>query len=323
VAEAVFVYTTSFPEVMGSVQLQALIPARHLGAKALYFGPGDSPDRFLHAHKPDVLIFTKLFHADALLLAEAAKAKGVKIIGVFCDLHLDDQVGQRNRRLSKIADKILVPTKFLRDLVAKGLNREVEVLEEPIRYPRQDIRFSPGSTLKLLWCGHANNHDTLEAGIRNLTSYTKRPLGLMITSNQGLNMEALVAAGNRKISLSYAPWSPEMQFNLTRMCDFIFIPSFDTDEKKSKGHDRLVEAINGGRIAIAHPLPQYQELAEYCYCGADYAAGIDQALSDPAGVLQKLGKGQAYIDKRFSPEVIAGKWQEHIDQLVRGRGTGA
>jgi glycosyltransferase involved in cell wall biosynthesis len=122
--------------------------------------------------------------------------------------------------------------------------------------------------------------------------------------------------------MSYVPWSPEMQFNLMQMCDFMFLPSLDTDEKKSKGHDRLVEAINAGRIAIAHPLPQYQELAEYCYCGADYAASIDQALSHPADVLQKLGKGQTYIDTRFSPEVIAGKWREHIDQLVPVRGTG-
>jgi hypothetical protein len=34
----IFTYHTPFPEVVASIQLQAFIPAHHLGAKVLYFG---------------------------------------------------------------------------------------------------------------------------------------------------------------------------------------------------------------------------------------------------------------------------------------------
>jgi hypothetical protein len=138
----------------------------------------------------------------------------------------------------------------------------------------------------------------------------------MITTNQAVNMEALHRAGGGHISLSFVLWSPEMQYALMQACDMVFLPSLDTDAKKSKGHDRLVEAINAGRWAIAHPLPQYREMKDYCYCGIDYAAGIEQAIADPQRVVRKLRDGQSYVDTRFAPDVIASKWEAIIDELV-------
>ena len=106
---AVFIYSARFPETAGSIVLQALIPARHLGAKALYFGGALDAASFLDQHMPDVLIFTKLYDENTLRLAVEAKRRGVAVIGVICDLHLTDQIGRANKQLSEIADELVVP----------------------------------------------------------------------------------------------------------------------------------------------------------------------------------------------------------------------
>jgi hypothetical protein len=318
VSTPIFIYTTPFPEFVASVQVNALIPARHIGAKALYFGEKDDPAHFLDKHKPDILVFTKLYHANGATLAEVARARGIKVIGAFCDLHLDDPIGQINRRFSAAADKVLAATTHLADMMVKDLGRPVEFLEEPLRFHREPPKFNPGATLNIVWCGHTANHDTLEPGIRRLARHTlSRPIHLIITTNIGLQMEPLVKAAGGKFKLSYIPWSPEVQYTLTQQCDMVFIPSLDAPEKRAKGHGRLLEAINAGRWALAYPLPQYRELAEYCYCGDDYGTGIAQALADPGSVLRKLAAGQSYIDTRFAPEVVAAKWQAIFAEMSK------
>jgi hypothetical protein len=87
----------------------------------------------------------------------------------------------------------------------------------------------------------------------------------------------------------------------------VFIPSSDTPDKRVKGHNRVVEAINAGRVAITYPLPQYRELSAYSFCDADYGASIRAALSDPAGALKKIADGQHYIDTRFACDAVAEK----------------
>ena len=305
----VFVYFTPFPEATGSVQLQALIPARHLGAKALYFGPDTDATSFLDQHKPDALIFTKLFTDSALTLAAEAKKRGIRLLGVFCDLHLTDQMGWRNAQLGEIADEIVVPTEYLAEILRKHLARRVIVIEEPIQLPRHAPQFSPTSELRIVWCGSPNNHDTLAPGIQELAHFRGRKISLVIVSGEmPVNLAALSTISG-DITIGFMPWSLMIQREMTQLADMVFLPSFDSEEKKAKSHDRLVEAINAGRIALAYPLPQYQELADYCICSDDYASGIEAALADPEGLIKKIQRGQEYIDSRFSPEVNAIKWQ--------------
>ena len=70
--KTIFIYNVPIPEMAGSVPLQALIPARHIGAKALYFGGQMDANAFLDKHSPTVLIVTKMFGEPPLVLARAA-----------------------------------------------------------------------------------------------------------------------------------------------------------------------------------------------------------------------------------------------------------
>jgi hypothetical protein len=172
--------------------------------------------------------------------------------------------------------------------------------------------------LKLLWYGHSANHDTLATGIVALAGAGLGPITFMIVSN---TMPEFMNGGfpsqPKDMGFEVVPWSIMAQYSALAWCDMVFVPSSDTPDKRVKGHNRVVEAINAGRIAITYPLPQYRELSDFSCCDADYGASIRAALADPGGVLGRLADGQRYIDGRFAADVISQKWCQLIGSLRR------
>jgi hypothetical protein len=86
-------------------------------------------------------------------------------------------------------------------------------------------------------------------------------------------------------------FSLDRQWHELAECDAVLLPSFPARAKLVKGHGRLVQAIHAGRLALAYPLPQYEELADFCWCGEDLGAGLAWALAHPAEVLERIRAG--------------------------------
>jgi hypothetical protein len=311
----VYVYNTQLPEVMASVRLVALVPARYLGCRALFFGPGMDANAFLEKHRPGVLVFTKAVDDSVLTLARAAASRGVVIIVTLCDLHFAGLHGRRNKELCKLSRFIVVQTAPMAAEVQRHFGKSCVIIEEALEYPRMEPRFSPKWPLEVLWYGESTNYDTLFASLPALAAGRIGPIVLTLVSNAVPDFARAGISQLPDITLKFAPWSQMIQFQKTSECDLVFIPSIDSPRKRVKGHNRLVEAINGGRLAIAHPLPQYLELGEYCFCGADYVASIRAALANPAAALKRIENGQRYIDGRFSQEVVAEKWRKLLEAV--------
>src|SRR5215467_12697161 len=317
VRNAIFIYNTALPDVIASIRVVALVPGRYMGARVLHFGLGMAAAAFLDRHRPTVLILTKAFDHSVVELAEAAVARRIPVVTTLCDLHLSGDGGRRNRRLCDLSQAIVVQTAAMADEVMQQFGKCCAIIEEAIEYPREQPRFAPNRPLKLLWYGHAANHDTLASGIAALTEAGVGPLSLMIVTNAMPEfMNGGFPSRPKDIGFEVVPWSVAAQYAALAWCDVVFIPSTDTPDKRVKGHNRVVEAINAGRLAITYPLPQYRELADYSLCGADYGASIRLSLSDPAGVLTRIENGQRYIDTRFACDVVADKWQRLIGGLL-------
>src|SRR5262249_36988140 len=154
------------------------------------------------------------------------------------------------------------------------------VIEEPVEYPLGVPEFKPSKPLRILWVGHISNHDTLLDGLKALARLRSWPLVMTLISGQRPNLSMLQHIAPN-VPLRAIPWSPLIQFKALNACDLVFIPSKDDPSKFAKGQARLVGAIQAGRIAVAHPLPQYEELSAFCYCTGDYVQGIEEALADP------------------------------------------
>jgi glycosyltransferase involved in cell wall biosynthesis len=320
-----FIYNAPLPEMLGSINVQALIPAHQIGAKALYFGAEMEPEPFLDRHQPGVLIITKMIDDGPLRLAEAAEKRGIPVVAVFCDLHVageqqtgDAKLAVRNKALGKIATAVVAPTEHVAAFVREHYGLTCSVIEEAVEYPRTAPAFMPSSPVKLLYTGHPSNHDTIADGVKTLVRFTGAPLSLLLVSSQPPNMEKIRRAAPN-VQVDFIPWSPINQLQAFHYCDIVFVPSKDEPSKHAKGQLRVLSAIQMGKIAIAYPLRQYLELQDYCYCGTEYAELLARALKNPAEVKERILAGQQCIDRRFSPEVCGDKWQTLIDKLAAAR----
>jgi hypothetical protein len=317
IRDAVFIYNTPLPDVVASIRMVALVPARSIGLRVLHFGPGMEAKAFLDRHRPSALILTKAFDPSVIELAEVAVARRTPLITTLCDLHFSGESGRRNRRLCDLSQAVVVQTAPMADEVMRQFGKRCAIIEEAVEYPREQASFAPGRPLKLLWYGHSANHDTLSAGIAALAGAELGPITFMIVSNTMPEfMDGGFPTQPKDMGFEVVPWSIMAQYSALAWCDMVFIPSSDTPDKRVKGHNRVVEAINAGRIAITYPLPQYRELSAYSFCDADYGASIRAALADPSGVLRKIEDGQRYIDARFACDAVAGKWRQLIGGLV-------
>lgn len=318
IREAIYIYNTPLPDMIASIRVVALIPARQIGLRVLQFGPSTDTAAFLDQHRPSALILTKAFDDSPVNLAQAAASRGIAVITTLCDLHFSGESGSRNRRLCELSRAIVVQTTPMAEEVARQFDKHCTIIEEATEYPREPPRFAPGRPLRVLWYGHEANHDTLAEGIAALAASRLGPIRLRIVTNA---MPAFMNGGfpgqPRDMDFEVVPWSIATQYSSLAWCDLVFIPSSDTPDKRVKGHNRVVEAINAGRVAITYPLPQYRELADYSFCGEDYGASIRAALADPQAALKKVESGQRYIDTRFAADVVANKWRQLICSLSR------
>ncbi len=310
----IFVYSSPNPHLIASVRLSAIIPASHIGTEAAYFGRDMDPAAFLDKHRPTTLIITKAFDEGPLHLAKCAVARGVKIVTELCNSdQLSDADGKMNAELAALSAGIVVHTPIMAKEAQRAFGKPCTIIEEPTEYPRGAAAFNPGAVIKLLWFGISAPHDTLHEGIKSLLRFD-RPMQLLILSNEiptFLNEIVWPPSFRHRV----VPWAFDIQYEGFKWCDLVFLPGLDRLDKQTRSPNRLVESINAGRLAIAHPLPQYQELADFCVCRSDYVDALRSALADLELSLAKIQRGQRYIAGRYSPHIVSRKWADFVAEI--------
>jgi len=313
------------PEYVSSYRYNAFIPAGELDGLVLPFIYGDSAEHFLSQHELDAIIICKPYlpelnpdeGCELISLAQASRKKGIKVCFHICDWHFDNPV---YKTLTELADLVIVQTRYIAAAVEQHFGKVPAIIEEPFEGPRGKPRFKPRKKLKFVWYGHSANLDTLSEGLRQLQSLKHLFKLTIVTNNVDLGVEYFNAATKPDylIERNITSFSLETQWREISGADIVLIPSFNRVDKQVKGHNRLVQSIQSGRLAITYPSPQYQELADYCYCCKDMTEGVLWALQNRVAVFQRLKSGQEYLDQRFSPAAIAERWKEEISKLIEG-----
>lgn len=303
------------PEWLASNRYVAFIPARELGVPVWPCPDTAGAMDFLDEHRPRALVLGKAFHDGFVTLAQAARARGVKLLAALCDWHFDDP---RVIALSRLADRLVVPNAPMAQAVRTQLRLDAAIIEDPYEGPRGAPAFAPKDPVRLLWFGHAANHDTLQAAIAQVGA-VPRKLHLTILTNLPDRVPDLLRGLPRPraaLELDIVDWTLQRQWDLTARCDAVLLPSRPGNDKAVRGHNRLVQAIHAGRLALAYPLPAYTELAAYCWCGKDLGQGLTWALRNRADATRRIAAGQAAIDTRFAPAVVAARWREEIGKAL-------
>ncbi|HEX5662295.1 MAG TPA: hypothetical protein VFX93_02245, partial [Xanthomonadaceae bacterium] len=173
--------------------------------------------------------------------------------------------------------------------------------------------------VRLLWFGYPANLPPLLELIPALAALARRhPLMLTCVTSPVAEMRALVSEAHTRESsalrVHFIPWSPLAMPRIIDSNDMVLIPSAYRDPvKQAKSPNRLVSGLHAGRFVVAHPLPAYAPYAAFAWIGEDLCAGVEWAIRHPREVVERIVRGQAYIDQRHSAEAVARFWLDVLD----------
>lgn len=168
--------------------------------------------------------------------------------------------------------------------------------------------------LRLLWFGHAAELPPLLELVPALEALARRqPLLLTCVTAPAPEIPLLVSpertAENARLRARFVPWAPHTVAPEIAACDLVLIPSdYRNAVAGRESPGRLVSGLHGGRFVVAHPLPAYEPYREFAWIGEDLRAGIEWALAHGRELLDRVARGQAFIDEHHSPQVVAQFW---------------
>jgi hypothetical protein len=172
--------------------------------------------------------------------------------------------------------------------------------------------------VRLLWFGYPQNLPPLLALIPALEALAREfPLLLTLVTTPVPDLPRQTGEESR-LRVQFIPWSPFIVNGVIGSSDVVLIPSdYRNPVKQAKSPNRLVAGLHAGRFVVAHPLPAYVPYGEFAWLGEDLCRGIDWAIRHPREVVERIARGQAFIDERHSPEVVARFW---LDVFEGNRG---
>ena len=216
--------------------------------------------------------------------------------------------------------RLIASCEALRAALAPSARGPVEVIEDPYESPAaRPVHEIGAADLRLCWFGNLApaTLPPLEKALRAvLLHFTDRAIRLELVA--GSNQHGIVGAMannllalHRNFRLEFNAWSTESAAAAIERAEFVLLPQ-DAGSRwgQVKSHNRLVESLRGGRLAVASPIPSYVELQDYACVGDDPVASIEWALAHPAEAAQRVRRGQAYVAERFSPERIGERWRQ-------------
>jgi glycosyltransferase involved in cell wall biosynthesis len=228
-------------------------------------------------------------------------------------------LGEYQRRVLELF-RIVVPCAALRDSFATRSRFEASVIEDPFESdesPPSRVAREHGDRLNLTWFGGLAqiNRPGLSAAFRALAGeFRSHPTDLEMVGNaDARSLAEHIATEIRAVApqwtLRYTVWSLEATRAAIDRSDFVVLPQeTGTSWGRVKSHNRLVETIRRGRLALAAPIPSYRELERHAWVGEPFADGLRWALANPDAAIERVTTGQRYVAERFAPATIARKW---------------
>ena len=197
----------------------------------------------------------------------------------------------------------------------------------PFERPKLLPKFSPGTDINLLWFGSKSSFkflpmveiwQRLEKEVRNY-SYT------MVSANTDrlfskfqLRQRKREVTGINLDRVIMKEWTWELQGQLLEQCDIVLMPvQTNHPRTDTKSANRVIDSLMSGRFVITTPLASYEEFGPYTWQG-DYIEGIQWAQANPDQVLDKITKGQQYVEQNYSAAVLSNKFIEDILYAIKG-----
>jgi hypothetical protein len=229
-------------------------------------------------------------------------------------------------RVLKDCDAVVVNSGRMAELIAPHSARQPQVIEDAILASMEEPAFAPATRIKLLWFGHPTNFQYMDASIEALARFAAgRPCRLTVVTEDGVGgaewARDVQAHLGPALEARFIPWSLENMRRALQESDLVLIPSDPEDPLKAGASaNRIAEALNAGRFAVASPVPSYLAFSEAAWLGRGLVSGIEWALAHRDEVLDRIRRGQTLVAEKFAADRIGRQWCDLFESLARPSG---
>lgn len=299
---------------------------------------------------PDVIVIGKLlpsvdtsdfFRISESLIAGVltARRSGIPVLADINDDHFEHPVlGKHWLGIVNAVDAVVAGSEAMAEVIRGHTTKPVFVVGDPIASPYAEptvFRREAGwqgvllnilnglgvlkSRLQLIWYGNPSNWDGMATWAKRLLPLAgEHPFMLRVVTRPNCGVEEFVAhfnAQNRPNALmEFVPWDEITLWESVQQAHIVLIPAELSDKRKSvKTTNRLVDAINSGRIVVASPVPSYQEYKDVAWLGDDLLQGVRWCIAHPGDALEKIHHGQSRVAATHSVAEIARQWMWAIE----------
>src|SRR5215470_5529141 len=274
------------------------------------------PERAAETVQADIAIIAKLTDPRAASFVAALKKRGIHIVVDFCDDHFGHpMLGPLYQSLAATADQIVCNTEQMAGRIRVVADKQAVAIFDPVEGRKGQVAFSPGfPAVKCVWYGFPTNLPYL---FKRLTQWMSKgcpyPLRVEVITQNSHETASEIASFNQtygdRCMLALRPWSTDAVWLAIAAADVVLLPSEVNEATRPKSANRLMEAIYGGRLALATMLPSYLEFQEYCEADQDPNT-LALAVKDPSRSCKKIEAGQEYIETRYLPLHAGLSWSK-------------
>ncbi|EAU71057.1 hypothetical protein BL107_05989 [Synechococcus sp. BL107] len=265
------------------------------------------------------------FHAFCAL---TLKRRGSKLMLIYSD-HVassNSPDGELYKNLIYLSDHIVTPSKKLKTLAhgATSNKPSISIIEDPCLLAKKEFQtFKSDEKVKIIWFGNFKNLEYLLNIADSLLNVSIRSILFeltILTSDIGIKKAGEIFRHlniPKNWTVRLVLWNihdqpQQLEKELLR-ANISLLPSDPSDPTKAGvSHNRLVDSIQSGCIALASPIESYQELSKVCLIGNNFPAMLTYAINNNARLCSKYSKLRPEALERFDANLNILKWEESI-----------
>ena len=118
----------------------------------------------------------------------------------------------------------------------------------------------------------------------------------------------------KNIDFQFIDWTPEFNKEIIKS-DIVILPYTKDQERLVKSSNRIIDSLNLGRFVILSNVEQFKEFKHYTYFG-DINNGIEWLKINKTKAIDKVLKGQKYVNEFYSPESVSQLWRKIINKAL-------
>ena len=297
-----------------SQRFRGLVPLKHM----------TEADGFIDSVKEsttdDLVIVAKAASPEDILYL---KDKGIKFVFDICDNKW--RVGKDHKRNTEImntgckyANLITTTCGELQQKIYEESGKKAHIIDDPYERDIEEPKFNPGDHLNICYFGGRKSFSLVdwEEAIAVLNHLKINYTLHCITQKHEMASKRLTHHYYPKGRLKMYEWNYDLQAKLVRESDFVLMPVPSNNfVVKHKSPNRVLDSIAQGRYIITTSgVNSYHNYTDYIGIGS-LKENIKWALDNPKSVISKIEKGQDYIKKHHSPQVIAKAWMSLRKQV--------